>query len=258
MNSHKKASFTPRGREHLIRDIAANGIRKAADAAGFSLRTAARWKRRHQLEGMSGLQDRSSRPHRCPTRIGSDKAERIVGLRRNQRQGYAQIAERVGVSRSTLGRVCVQAGLAKRPCVHSCVPVRSYEKDLPGELLQMDMKRFGCFDQPGHRLTGERTRHQPGAGWQALHVAIDDHSRVGFSQVLRDESNRSVCDSLIAALRYYRQLGVPILAVMTYNGSAYRPRRFTKLCACLAPSTSSHGPIRRAPMAKQIASSIPC
>lgn len=91
------------------------------------------------------------------------------------------------------------------------------------------MKKLGCFDQPGHRVTGDRTRNTPRAGWQALHVAIDDHSRVGFSQVLRDETSHSACDFLIAALRYYRKLGVPIQAVMTDNGSAYRSRRFAKL-----------------------------
>ena len=229
MNSHKNASLTPRGREHLVKNVASQGARKAAEAAGVSARTASRWKRRHQLEGVAGLRDRSSRPHRSPTRIGADKAERIQGLRRNQRLGYAQIAERVGVSTSTVGRVCVQAGLAKLPAVQNSVPVRRYEKDRPGELLHLDMKKLGCFDQPGHRVTGDRTRNTPRAGWQALHVAIDDHSRVGFSQVLRDETCRSACDFLIAALRYYRKLGVPVQAVMTDNGSAYKSRRFVKL-----------------------------
>lgn len=229
MNSHKNASLTPRGREHLVKNIGSQGSRKAAEAAGVSTRTAARWKRRHQLEGVAGLHDRSSRPHRSPTRIGADKAARIEGLRRNQRLGYAQIAERVGVSKSTVGRVCVRAGLAKLPSVQNSVPVRRYEKDRPGELLHLDMKKLGCFDQPGHRVTGDRTRNTPRAGWQALHVAIDDHSRVGFSQVLKDETSRSACDFLIAALRYYRKLGVPIQAVMTDNGSAYKSKRFSKL-----------------------------
>lgn len=123
----------------------------------------------------------------------------------------------------------MKAGLAKLPSVQDSVPVRRYEKGRPGELLHMDMKKLGCFDQPGHRVTGDRTRNTLHAGWQALHVAIDDHSRVGFSQVLRDETSRSVCDFLIAALRYYRKLGVPIQAVMTDNGSAYKSRRFAKL-----------------------------
>jgi len=229
MNSHKNASLTPRGREHLIKNIASQGTRKAADAAGVSTRTATRWKLRHQAEGASGLQDRSSRPHRSPTRIDADKTERIEGLRRNQRLGYALIAERVGVSKSTVGRVCARAGLSKLPSVQDSVPVHRYEKAHPGELLHMDMKKLGRFEQPGHRVTGDRTRHTRHAGWQALHVAIDDHSRVGFGQVLSDETSRSACDFLIAALRYYRQLGVRIQAVMTDNGSAYKSKRFAKL-----------------------------
>ena len=229
MNSHKNASLTPRGREHLVKNIASLGRQKAAQAAGVSARTAWRWQQRHQRQGIAGLQDRSSRPHRSPTRISADKAQRIEGLRRNQRLGYAQIAERVGVSKSTVGRVCVQAGLAKLPPVQGSVPVRRYEKERPGELLHLDMKKLGRFEQPGHRVTGDRTRNTRHAGWQALHVAIDDHSRVGFSQVLVDETSRSACDFVIAALRYYRRLGVPILAIMTDNGSAYRSKRFTKL-----------------------------
>lgn len=257
MNSHKNASLTPRGREYLVRNIVSQGTRKAADAAGVSTRTAVRWKRRHQIEGVAGLRDRSSRPHRSPTRIGADKAERIVGLRRNQRLGYAQIAERVGVSKSTVGRVCLQAGLAKLPSVQHGVPVRRYEKERPGELLHLDMKKLGCFDQPGHRVTGDRTRNTPRAGWQALHVAIDDRSRVGFSQVLSDETSRSACDFLIAALRYYRQLGVPIQAVMTDNGAAYKCRRFAKLLRRLGIKHKRTRPYTPLPTARQNASSRP-
>lgn len=214
----------------LDQNTASQDTGKGADAAGVSTRTAVRWKRRHQVEGTAGLRDRSSRPNRSPTRVGSDKTERIEGLRRNQRLGYAQIAERVGVSKSTVGRVCVKAGLVKLPSVQDSVPVCRCEKERPGELLHMDKKKLGCFDQPGHRETGDRTRYTPGAGWQAfLHVAIDDQSRVGFSQVLCDETSHSACDFLIAALRYYRKLGVPIQAVMTDNGSAYKSKRFAKL-----------------------------
>ena len=135
----------------------------------------------------------------------------------------------MGVSKSTVGRVCVRAGLAKLASVQNSVPARRYEKDRPGELLHLDMKKLGRFEQPGHRVTGDRTRNTPHAGWQALHVAIDDHPRVGFSQVLSDETGRSACDFLIAAVRYYRKLGVPIQAVMTDNGSAYKSKRFAKL-----------------------------
>lgn len=161
----------------------------------------------------------------------------------------------MGVTKSTVGRVCVQAGLAKLSSVQDSVAVCRYENDRPGELLHLDMKKLGRFEQPGHRVTGDRTRNTPRAGWQALHVAIDDHSRVGFSQVLSDETSRSACDFLIAALRYYRKLGVPIQAVMTDNGSAYSPGDSPSSCAGLASSTSARGPTRRVPMARPSASS---
>src|SRR5262249_18339129 len=113
--------------------------------------------------------------------------------------------------------------------VQDVQPVRRYERDKPGELLHLDMKKLGCFNRPGHRVTGDRTKTSPRAGWQALHVAIDDHSRVGFSQMLADEKSGSACSFLLAALRYYKRFGVRIAAVLTDNGSAYRSKRFAKL-----------------------------
>jgi len=229
MNSHKNASLTPRGREHLIKNIHSQGPTKAAQAAGVSKRTALRWHRRHEREGTAGLRDRSSRPHSSPRRTAADKVERVQALRRNHRLTYTQIAERVGLSKSTVGRLCQQAGLGKLPIPQDSVPVRRYERATAGELLHLDMKKLGRFEQPGHRVTGDRTRKSRHAGWQALHVAIDDHSRVGFSQVLADETGRSACAFLLQALRYYKRLGVRVSGVMTDNGSAYKSKRFTKL-----------------------------
>lgn len=107
--------------------------------------------------------------------------------------------------------------------------MRRYERQSPGELLHLDTTKLGRFDKPGHRMTGDRTQNTPRAGWQALHVAIDDHSRVGFSLMLADEKATSACAFLLAALRYYEGLGVKIEQVMTDNGSAYKSRRFAKL-----------------------------
>ncbi|MCX8116237.1 MAG: IS481 family transposase, partial [Burkholderiaceae bacterium] len=157
------------------------------------------------------------------------KVQRALGLRRTQRLTDERIAERVGLSRSTVARVCQAAGLAKLPPVQQQPAAARYERSSAGELLHVDTKKLGCFQRPGHRVTGDRTRRSPQAGWQALHVAIDDHSRVGFSQVLADETGRSACTFLLAALRYYANLGVRVQAVMTDNGSAYKCRRFAKL-----------------------------
>ena len=229
MNIHKNARLTPKGRAHLISEIERIGLTPAAAAAEVSSRTARKWHKRHQQQGANDLADRSSRPRRSPKRTCSAKAARVVRLRQRQRLTYACIAERVGLSTSTVGRICKAAGANRLPPLQQRPPVRRYERKCPGELLHLDTKKLARFDRPGHRLTGDRTRYTAGAGWQALHVAIDDHSRVGFSQMLPDETAGSACQHLMAALRYYKHLGVRVTSVMTDNGSAYTSRRFAKL-----------------------------
>ncbi len=152
-----------------------------------------------------------------------------MALRCTQRLNYECIAERVGLSKSTVGRACQAAGVSRLPALQPDTAPRRYERKSAGELLHLDTKKLARFEQPGHRVTGDRTRYTPHAGWQALHVAIDDHSRVGFSQMLSDETAKSACTFLLAALRYYARLGVRIAQVMTDNGSAYKSRRFAKL-----------------------------
>ena len=229
MNTHKNALMTPKGRAHLVKEVARIGLKLAAAAAGLSCRTARKWQRRFALHGAGALADRSSRPHSSPARSCAHKLERAQRLRRNQRLTYECIAERVGLSRSAVARACKRAGLAKLPPLQDAVPVRRYERASPGELLQMDIKKLHRFDKPGHRVTGDRTQNTPRAGSQALHVAIDDHSWVGFSLLLADEKATSACAFLLAALRYYKALGVRVAQVMTDNGSAYKSRRFAKL-----------------------------
>jgi transposase InsO family protein len=229
MNSHKNAALTPKGRAHLVQEIERIGLMPAAEAAGVSVRTARKWQGRHAKEGAAGLADRSSRPQRSPRRCDTRKIERALALRRTQRLTYAQIAERVGLSKSSVARACKAGGLARLPALEPSTAPRRYERSSAGELLHLDTKKLGRFEQPGHRVTGDRTVRTRSAGWQALHVAIDDHSRVGFSQMLADETARSACAFLLAALRYYRSLGVKVVQVMTDNGSAYKSRRFAKL-----------------------------
>jgi transposase InsO family protein len=229
MNIHKNASMTPRGRAHLVQEIDRIGLIAAAEAAAISARTARKWRGRHAAQGAAGLTDRSSRPHRSPRRGDATKVERAVALRRTQRLTYECIAERVGLSKSTVGRACKAAGVARLPALEPGMPAKRYERGSAGELLHLDTKKLARFEQPGHRVTHDRTRYTPRAGWQALHVAIDDHSRVGFSQMLADETALSACAFLLAALRYYARLGVRVAQVMTDNGSAYKSRRFAKL-----------------------------
>jgi transposase InsO family protein len=229
MNSHKNARLTAKGRAHLVEQIGLVGLPEAARRAGISTRRARIWQQRAAAEGRDALADRSSRPLASPRATVADKRERIVNLRRNHRLTYAVIASRVGVSVATTGRICAQAGVAKLPPLESAPPKRRYERQTPGELLHLDTKKLARFDRPGHRVTGDVTQFSRKPGYHALHVAIDDHSRVGFSLILPDETVRSAITFAVAALRYYKALGVRITGIMTDNGSAYRSKKFARL-----------------------------
>lgn len=229
MNSHKNARLTAKGRAHLIDQIALLGLDEAARHAGISTRRARIWQQRAAAVGRDALADRSSRPHVSPRAAPSCKMERIVNLRRNHRLTYVVIASRVGVSVATVGRICAQAGVAKLPSMEEAPPKRRYERQTPGELLHLDTKKLARFDRPGHRVTGDVTQSSRRPGYHALHVAIDDHSRVGFSLILPDETARNAITFVVAALRYYKAMGVRITGIMTDNGSAYRSKKFAKL-----------------------------
>lgn len=229
MNSHKNARLTAKGRAHLVEQIDLVGLPEAAHRVGISSRRARIWQQRATAEGRGALADRSSRPLVSPRATAADKRERIVNLRRNHRLTYAVIACRVGVSVATAGRVCAQAGVAKLPPLETVPPKRRYERQTPGELLHLDTKKLARFDRPGHRVTGDVTQSSRKPGYHALHVAIDDHSRVGFSLILPDETTKSAITFAVTALRYYKALGVRIAGIMTDNGSAYRSKKFAKL-----------------------------
>ena len=229
MNSHKHARLTPLGRVHMIEQIARIGLKAAAHQAGISTRRARVWHSRFSEAGTENLCDRSSRPHTSPRATSQDPRGRIIAMRRNYRLPYAEIARRTGVSTATVGRLCVREGVAKLPPLEAVPPVRRYERKTPGEILHMDTKKLARFNRPGHRVTGDVSQFSSKPGYHALHVAIDDHSRVGFSLVLPDEKTKSAITFVLAALRYYRTLGVKIARIMTDNGSAYRSKKFTKL-----------------------------
>lgn len=229
MNSHKNARLTPLGRTHMIEQITRIGLETAARQAGLSSRRAKEWRSRFNRVGAEGLHDRSSRPHTSPRTTASDRRERVIALRRNHRLPYAEIARRTGVSIATVGRICVSVGVARLPPLEAAPPARRYERKTPGELLHLDTKKLARFHRPGHRVTGDVSQFSSKPGYHALHVAIDDHSRVGFSLILPDEKTPSAIAFALAALRYYRALGVKVVGIMTDNGSAYRSKKFAKL-----------------------------
>jgi transposase InsO family protein len=232
MNIHNNARLTPKGRELLVQRIVIDGLRpqEAAQAAGVSTPTAYKWLRRYQKEGLSGLQDRSSRPPNCPHATAPAQQQRIIKLRR-QRRTYRQIAQVVGVSMSTIARILARAGLNRLSALEPVRPANRYVHEHPGDLLHLDVKKLGRFYRPGHRITGHgQHHHSRGAGWEYVHVAIDDHSRIGYGTIHPDERGASAWRALIVAVRYYRSLGVTIRRVLTDNGACYRSRVFARAC----------------------------
>ncbi|QBH05417.1 IS481 family transposase [Xanthomonas oryzae] len=229
MNLHQHARLTPRGRALLVQRIVEHGLRveEAAHASGVSVRTAYKWLARYRLLGEDGLQDRSSRPQRCPHATKPELVEQIL-QQRQQRSTYGHIAAHLQVGRSTIARIVRRAGLHRLAELEPRPPVVRYQYPQPGGMLHLDIKKLGRFRQAGHRVTGDRAQASRGAGWEYVHVAIDDHSRVAFSSLHPDESRLSACRALIAAVRYYRSLGVTFQRVLTDNGACYRSKAFAR------------------------------
>lgn len=232
MNIHKNARLTPLGRERLVRLIESGQTPEAAArAAGVCPRTARKWWTRFKAEGLAGLQGRSSRPHRLNRPTPAPIAAQIEALRR-QRWTGGQIAAETGVSAATVSRILKRLGLNRIAALEPVEPVRRYEREKPGELIHIDIKKLGRFAQVGHRITGDRTGQSNGrgVGWEFVHVCIDDASRVAFSQLLPDEKKESAVAFLKAAVAYYASLGVLVQRVMTDNGSCYKSSAFRQAC----------------------------
>ena len=236
MNVHKNAKLMPRGRAEIVRRVIDQGQTPKAVATAFGVceRTVRKWVARFRAEGSQGLQDRSSRPHTLHRPTPAPVVRQIAALRRQRCTG-AQIAAQLGVSTATVSRVLRRLGLNRLKALEPAEPVRRYERQHPGELIHIDIKKLGRFDRPGHRVTGDRTgqSNSRGIGWEYLHVCIDDHSRVAFSQIMPNEKKESAIAFLKAALAYYKSLGVSVSRVMTDNGSCYKAFAFRDACRTL-------------------------
>jgi transposase InsO family protein len=230
MDIHKNARLTPLGRERLVHMVLSGQTPKAAgEAAGVCLHTVLKWVRRYQAEGRAGLQDRSSRPHKLYRPTPQATIEQIEALRRQRLTGEA-IAAETGVSPATVSRVLKRLGLNKLSALDPAEPPRRYQRERPGELIHIDIKKLVRFDSVGHRITGDRTSQSRGAGWEFVHVAIDDTSRIGFSRIMKSERKGCAIAFLKALITYYASLGITIERIMTDNGSCYRSRAFRRAC----------------------------
>ena len=236
MNMHKNARMTPLGRERMVEAVL-SGQRPeaAARAAGVCPRTMRKWVDRFKAEGRAGLMDRSSRPKRLYRATPAAIVEQVESLRRQRFTGQ-QIAAELAISPATVSRILRRLGLNRIGGLEPAEPVRRYERERPGDMLHIDIKKLGRFDRIGHRITGDRTgqSNSRGAGFEFVHVCIDDNSRVAFSQILPNEKAVSAVAFLSAAVAYYKSLGVKVARVMTDNGSCYKAFAFRDACRALS------------------------
>jgi len=227
MSSHGNAKTNVYQRRLLITRVRRQGWtqRQAAEAAGVSVRTVAKWLARDR----AALADRSSRPHRQPRRVTAPTEAAIVALRYTRATAW-QISAALQVPRSTVTRVLARTGLNR---VAACEPpavVTRYEWPHAGDLLHLDMKRLGRIQGIGHRIHGDRRRRSRRVGWEFLHVAVDDATRIAYVEVLPAEDAPTCAAFLRRTLTWFRRRGVRIQRLLTDNGMAYRARTFAQAC----------------------------
>jgi transposase InsO family protein len=215
----------------MVQDITERGLATSEAAAkhGVSAVTARKWHGRYLAGGAAALADKSSRPALSPRAIEPSVAMTIVELRRKLFL-QARIASYTGVSKATVSRVLRRAGLSKLTDLSPKEDVQRYERDAPGELLHIDIKKLGRFDKVGHRITGDRRQRARYIGWDYVFVAIDDHSRVAFMQIYPDETKQSAESFLRASVGYFEGLSVPIQRLITDNGKCFHSALFGAAC----------------------------
>jgi transposase InsO family protein len=227
--SHANALLTPRGRLQLARCVVEQNwsLRRAAERFQVSPTTAARWASRYRQSGAAGMVDRPSRPHRSPRRTPTRRERRIIKVRVVRRWGPARIGFLLGVHPSTVHRVLSRYGLARltwldRPTGRN---VRRYEHAAPGDLVHLDVKKLGRIpDGGGWRIHGRAARPniKRGSGYSFLHTALDDHSRLAYSELLTDERKETAAGFWTRANDYFTSCGITVVRVLTDNGACYR------------------------------------
>ncbi len=226
MDVHKNARTTPYSRALIAQRVhRGDAVAAVARALGVCERTVRKWVRRH-AEGELALEDRSCRPHHSPRAIGAGLVVEIEQLRRRYRWIGRDIAHAVGVSRATVARTLRQVGAARLATLEAAPPVVRYEWARPGQMLHLDIKKLGRIAGIGHRMTGDRRDRVRGAGWEFVHVCVDDCSRVAYAEVLRDERGATVAAFLRRAVTWFRRRGVHVRRVLTDNGTGYRSKLF--------------------------------
>jgi transposase InsO family protein len=237
MKLHANARTCPNSRRLIVQRVTEEGwsLAAAAEAAGVSERTAAKWLARWRADGATGLRDRSSAPKLRPTQLPFERLQAIEALRR-LRMTAAEIAECLGMALSTVSRWLKRIGLGKRSRLEPPEPPNRYERKRPGELIHVDIKKLGRILRPGHRVTGNRrdrftdARGYGVAGWEFVHVCVDDATRLAYVEVLEDERGETAAGFLRRAVEWFRSMGITVERVMSDNGSCYRSKLHAQAC----------------------------
>ena len=234
MKLHANARTCPHSRRLAVERVLVQGwtLAAAAEAAGVSVRTVSKWRRRYREEGEQGLLDRCSAPASVPLRTGESRVAVIASLRR-LRMTAAEIAETLGMPLSTVSGILTRIGLGKLWRLEPLEPPNRYEKQRPGELVHVDVKKLGRIGRPGHRVNGDRRTRTRGIGWEYVHVAIDDATRLVYVEVLEDEKAATAVGFLRRAIAHFAAFGIRVERLMTDNGNAYRSAIHALACKTL-------------------------
>jgi transposase InsO family protein len=242
--SHRNAPLSETGRLRLARCVVEEGwpLRRAAERFQVSHSTAARWARRYRAHGVAGMADRSSRPHRSPRRTDAGLERRVLLLRATRRWGPARIGGRLGLNPATVHKILTRHGVPRLAHLDraTATPVRRYERGAVGELIHVDVKKLGNIPDGGGwrvtgRATGKRNRAstpnvarnrygQPNLGYSYLHTALDDHSRLVYTEILSDERRDTAAAFWTRAQAFFASAGITVQRVLTDNGACYRSR----------------------------------
>jgi transposase InsO family protein len=234
MTLHKNAKTCPKSRLLLCRRVEEEGwsLSDAAEAAGLSERRAWSWLKRYREEGEAGLEDRSSAPKNVPAKTPSEREQAILSLR-ELRMTAAEISETLAMAHSTVSLVLKRNGQGRLPRITEAD--NRYERSRPGELIHIDVKKLGRILRPGHRVHGDRRSRRKVnglgvAGWEYVHVCVDDATRLAYAEVLGDEHPATCIGFLRRAVAWFAQRGVLVERLMTDNGNSYRSRAHAVAC----------------------------
>lgn len=231
MDLHRGARTCPASRALLVQRITVDGwsVGSAAAAAGISCRTAFKWLARYRADGEAGLWDRSSRPIHTPRATAAERRGLILELRQHRLTG-AQIAARLQMPRSTVARVLAREGVGRLWRLEPIEPAQRYERSRPGELLHLDVKKLGRIGRVGHRIHGDRSTRVRGIGWEYVHVAVDDYTRLAYAEVLPRENGATTAAFLRRVQAWFKRRGIRVERILTDNAWAYCGQDVTRLC----------------------------